>query len=416
MKAIEFIGSKFQTPKDGTLNVIGIAGKKNEEIVFNVECSICSLDKNMFPDYFIMKRRDLKAGKIPCACSKNYSYGILNDPYLGTEIKTPKGGILKVEKVIGRNSSGPIYGISCSICSLDSELFPKLFNTSKGNLKNNQIPCACSPTKRWNQEQCVIRAKRRCDEIGYTFVGFPDGYKTNKSKMQYLCPKHGLQTCQFSNFINIGHGCPKCGKETGSSKLRNTNAVDLVKSRCDELGYYFVSFPDGYVNWKSIFEYMCPSHGLQTCQYNAFMSAKTKCPKCTGNRGFQKDEKATLYIVKWTNSNGDCWFKFGITGKENPEKRMKQQVSLHKRTMNEILTYEIRYMCSWDDGNIVYSLEREFVEIQNKYGTYCNKEMMCDGFTETITLESVKDLQEAIKNTTWVDVDLVNDVPYIQLA
>lgn len=337
----------------------------------------------------------------------------MKDDFIGETFPTPKGGLLTVVSVVGKSKNSiKKYGLTCSICHEDAELFPELFESQKSSLINDSVPCGCAKNPKWSEQQVNIIIRRLCEKEGYEYLGFHEGYKNCYSKFEYNCPVHGVQKASYNSFVNSGSRCPDCG---GKKKKSLEEAENIVKELCESEGYEFIGFPEGYENCYSKFEYNCHTHGKQKVSYNNFVNG-TRCSSCTGNRGYQKSKTGIFYVVKWTNSNGDCWFKFGITGKENPETRMKQQVYIHKRKMNEELKYEIRYMCSWDDGNIVYSLEREFVEIQNKYGTYCNKEMMCDGFTETITLESVKDLQEAIKNTTWVDVDLVNDVPYIQLA
>ena len=67
-KPEDFIG--WKSP-DGTLEVIGIAGKKARNTAFKVTCTECSKDKELFPDgYFTSTKGNLNSGRKPCGCSR----------------------------------------------------------------------------------------------------------------------------------------------------------------------------------------------------------------------------------------------------------------------------------------------------------------------------------------------------------
>ncbi|CAL9961113.1 hypothetical protein VPHF99_0060 [Vibrio phage F99] len=69
----EFIGTTFNTPKGGVLTVTGVKGiSGNGGALFWVECSVCSLDEELFPDRFYSNKRNLETGKVPCGCNGRY--------------------------------------------------------------------------------------------------------------------------------------------------------------------------------------------------------------------------------------------------------------------------------------------------------------------------------------------------------
>lgn len=67
----DFIGTQFETPKGSILTVVGICkNRANGAKVYQVECSICSNDKEMYPFPFVILKGNLKGGSTPCGCAK----------------------------------------------------------------------------------------------------------------------------------------------------------------------------------------------------------------------------------------------------------------------------------------------------------------------------------------------------------
>lgn len=70
----EFVGSAFPTPKGGVLKVVGVSIEKSgSHALFICECSICSKDRELFPEYFKSLKSSLIRGQSPCGCSKKHS-------------------------------------------------------------------------------------------------------------------------------------------------------------------------------------------------------------------------------------------------------------------------------------------------------------------------------------------------------
>ena len=203
------------------------------------------------------------------------------DDFIGQTFPTPKGGVLTVVGIAGKTKSyHKIYSVHCSICSEDKELFPDLFESPKGALVNGRDPCGCSKSPRWKPFQIEVIVRRLCKEIGYEYLGFPEGYKNALSKFEYICPTHGKQKASYNDFVNGGRRCPSCGIESMKDKRRNSEAETITKELCEEMGYEYVGFPEGYKNKNSKFEYICPIHGKQIASYNNFVNDGSRCPDC----------------------------------------------------------------------------------------------------------------------------------------
>ncbi len=219
----------------------------------------------------------------------------MKDDFIGQTFPTPNGGRLTVVGVVGKSKNGiKIYSSTCSICSLDKELFPDLFESQKGNLVNGNVPCGCSKFPKWRPFQVEIIARRLCVEMDYEFLGFPDGYKNSKSKFEYNCPVHGKQKVSYDSFVNQGSRCPECGIDSQKDKLRNPEAETITKELCDVEGYEFLGFHDGYKNAFSKFSYNCPVHGKQTASYNDFVNGGSRCPSCGGTKKKTLEEAETI--------------------------------------------------------------------------------------------------------------------------
>lgn len=316
------------------------------------------------------------------------------DKFIGETVNTPKGGVLTVSGFVGINKHRvKVYEATCSLCNKDKELYPHKFLVTKGSFYRS-CPCGCSKYPRLTTEQAELKIKRICEDKSYTFDSFVNGYTGNTSKFKYMCSLHGTQYTSYDSFVNRGSGCPSC---YGNKKNTKEQASIVLKNLCDESGYKFIGFVGEYINSYSEFVYECPRHGKNTVLYYSFVNNGCRCPKCNG-QGYQKDKPGTFYIVEWTNEKGVVWLKFGITGEENPESRMKKQAYEHKKNIGEILNYKIKFMKRWDDGSIAMSVENEFKNIQKEVGMFCDKNMMWDGYTETISIDSINLVEKYVKH------------------
>ena len=151
------------------------------------------------------------------------------DSFVGTEIKTPAGGTLTVIAVSSRKREyTKLYQLRCSICSEDKELYPVLFETTKGCLTRGRIPCGCAKSHGWSERQYRIRIKREClnrgDKDFLDFVGAWDGNKT-KLKLKCLIDGNVWETTSIADFFK-GRGCPSCkGEVTRLAKTKDDSVI-----------------------------------------------------------------------------------------------------------------------------------------------------------------------------------------------
>lgn len=200
----------------------------------------------------------------------------MNDDFVGSVFSTPSGGKLTVVCISGLVGRHKKYGLVCSLCSEDKELYPKNFEMVKSNLVKGSIPCGCSKKPVYTQEQARVILTRLCVTKGYEFVGFPDGYKNTRSRFEYKCSEHGTVSSVYKDFVINDTGCPSCAK---NKKITKQEMEEKLKNLCTSSGYEFVGFPDGYVNTKSKFEYICPYHGNIVVECNSFICGH-RCKFC----------------------------------------------------------------------------------------------------------------------------------------
>ncbi|WP_164672839.1 GIY-YIG nuclease family protein [Aeromonas hydrophila] len=243
------------------------------------------------------------------------------EDYIGSEFVTPSGGIIKLVEIVGKGLKGrSLFGCTCSVCSEDKELYPKLFVCRIGNLTSGHIPCGCSSRHTYNEEQNIIRVIRKVNEKNITFHGWANQYtKINKTNCDLSCNicDYRWSTTRASNIINQGVGCPSCAKT-----------------------------------------------------------------------GYDSSKAGTFYIVEWTN-NHKQWVKFGITNR-NPKTRFIQQKS------NTTNTYKVLSLHYFEDGTIPPELERLVKPLKDKYPSGITKEIMPDGYSETLSLDGNEELYKIL--------------------
>lgn len=206
--------------------------------------------------------------------------------------------------------------VICAKCSKDTELFPEgYFISTKGNLLKGQKPCGCSKSPKWTKEQYIILTKRKVGER-FLITGYGGEFKGDKTEVYCECLVDGHKwITTFSDILHQGSGCRLCGIESAAEIKRKSfaDAVSTCRKLCDEEGYTFINFLEGYINQLSKFEYMCHKHGKQTTNYTNFVNGGKRCrlchlENCKDNYGYlgyykdREDETDTLYVLNFNNN------------------------------------------------------------------------------------------------------------------
>lgn len=129
---------------------------------------------------------------------------------------------------------------------------------------------------------------------GYILLSTESEFKNNKSKLRYLCDKHGEQSISY-NHLQKGKGCPMCAND------KHRLPFNVIEDAFNHKGYVLISTVDDYINCQSKLHYICKDHGEQSTTYSSIKQSKG-CPICA-------DEK---YSKMFSGENCIQWNK-GVT-------------------------------------------------------------------------------------------------------
>lgn len=278
------------------------------------------------------------------------------------------------------------YIFECSKCSLDEELFPygSIRTVYENVAKKGQKPCACSIGYRYSESQNILRVKRRCDEIGYKFLGWEGFYQKDKTYLKLHNPRTGntWTTTTINNFFR-GYGDPVEGRQ-------NTIKGSLI---ADDI-HISSFFNTGSYHKDSNFRRCEGSYWQFTCGncktthvrcLSNFKDGKDPCG-CSGNvSGFNKSKPAYLYIVLWYGY-GESYLKFGITN-QTVSTRVNQQAR------KSSLDYKILYIFHHESGQHIWDCEKLIKK--SVITPICSKNLLPDGYTET-TEDSPQNLNKLL--------------------
>lgn len=208
----KFIGTKFPTPVGGCLTVTGVSPiKAGSNAQFTLTCNKCN-------GSFVSTKANLEKGAIPCGCRKTYFEDKLSkdvEDFIGSTFEINQGIFLSVHSYAGRRGETKIilYNLTCSKCSLDEELFPTgSIISSKGDLWTGRLPCGCSKSPKWSQEQYRVLVNRECTLRGFKFCGWHGTFKGSATLLKLYNPRTEMSWCSatISNFLR-GTGDPSLG-------------------------------------------------------------------------------------------------------------------------------------------------------------------------------------------------------------
>lgn len=228
----DFIGWKSE---DGKLEVIGIEGKQNDHKLYKITCAECSKDKELFPnEYFISTKGNLVRGQKPCGCAKMTKWKDWQYLILARRIGEKKGFIVHGFAEKFKKSTTKLN----LECLKDGYKWTSSFN----NIQSGRDCPKCAIEAR--KEKLKIPeniALQNCIDIckkeRYEPLGFQNGYENAHSCFEYVCPKHGKRGTEYHHFVNNGHRCLYCNRE--SQKLtEGWNGYYL--NRATEQDYLYV--------------------------------------------------------------------------------------------------------------------------------------------------------------------------------
>lgn len=355
----------------------------------------------------------------------------------------------------GRVGRIKYYIVKCSICVKDSELFGDgVFRITKGQLKESS-PCGCAKNTKWTEDQVKIRLKRKCKEKNYIFHGFVGNFLGQHTKICLSCEEdHYWESTSVNNFIK-GKGCPVCyynNKSKDTQIIDNIFSKGLFKAdtvftrlesrdnsgnkmfwkyecpvcsndeyvkagvcsgifyanqrnllagklscRCttsfrwtkEQYEYRikkkmleskttdkFVGFVDGFKNAKSKFTRFCKTHGDYETTLHGYLSGNSQCPQCAN----RTQQEAYVNFIK-DNVNLKA-LKFGIA--KDSTHRLNEQ--------NHRSKFIVQQYSVWTFPDVKSCKAAEKFIKQNLKCKVLTKEEMPDGYTETTSVENLKEI------------------------
>ena len=236
-KAEDFIG--WKSP-DGKLEVVGIVGKdKGGHTLFKVTCTECSKDPELFPEgYFVSTKYHLIRDSKPCGCSKWPKWKDWQFLVLARRAGETKGFVVHGFAEEFKNHKTKLN----LECLKDGHKWTASIN----NVNNQGVGCLkCSKKYRPTEQEALQKCIDICKEMSYDLVGFVDGYKNHRSRVDYICKIHGKQSVQYYSLVSGGKRCMGCWKDR-RKELGNGNGY--YPERKDETDYlYVLNFNDKFI-------------------------------------------------------------------------------------------------------------------------------------------------------------------------
>ncbi|EEY7209863.1 hypothetical protein E8Z51_002264 [Escherichia coli] len=222
---------------------------------------------------------------------------------------------------------------------------------------------------------------------GRLYLGFVGEWKGNTTRVLMKCKNGHYYTSTTNEFLTVNRGCKKCV----DAKVRFTEdqALERVRDEAKRRGNCeIVGFIGGYkLSGVKNLVVRCFEHGEFKISLNNFVRGRS-CPGCKSS-GYKTSRPGHIYIQK---ISGVCnAIKFGITNL-SPEERMKQQ------QRKSILNHEMMFCWEFDDGRMAYLIENEIKRRFKGVVGVVPKEIMDDGFTETLPIEILPNFLKDVKS------------------
>jgi Zn finger protein HypA/HybF involved in hydrogenase expression len=212
---------------------------------------------------------------------------------------------------------------------------------------------------------------KRLSGKGITLIGDYLGALT-KTEFQCNC---GHIWSAIPNNVMSDNNCPKCATKIFADKRRHSREFVndyLISNNSD------IRQVGEYITAKIKTDFQCKCGHIWAAMPHHIMAGKG-CPKCS-KYGFQIDKPGWIYILKFDN-----FIKYGIAN--NIEGR------LNKHSKNG--SYIIALSKLYEDGRIAQKWERNIKIIFG--GRFVSKEIMPDGWTETLPLDKLPLLLDTIE-------------------
>lgn len=222
-------------------------------------------------------------------------------------------------------------------------------------------------------------------------IGFEGGYRgANVTNLVIRCFVHGTYKVRLSNFLH-GRGCPECKLVKIGDALRKSEEFALQQAKDEAAkrgGYEVIGFEGGYKNYSSKnLIVKCFVHGEYKTSLANFLKG-VGCASCMES-GYQSKKYGYVYVQKMEGMVNAI--KFGITNRD-PFVRMKEHDKKSK------MTHEMVFFWGSENGEHAQIIERTIKERFKDFTGAVPRELMKDGFTETLPIEILPNFLKDVKS------------------
>ena len=389
-----FIGSTFSTRKGGILTVTGKLPKVGLlPINYTVECSICSVDTELFTKQFTKSKHELKRGGCPCGCSKSARW--TKEQYEVLVLR-----VCKVKNCTFVGFYGDWRGVDTKltlICNFDGNTWnttsidmflheetgcPMCGRKSTGSKlrKDDQVMIESFYNSGLSRSKYTFtRNTTKVNSLGY--YPFWDMRCTSCSNDMYV--KAGLCTGVFtsaSNRLQQAQLPCRCANTYHWTKEQREYKVFQI---CKEESLTFLQWCGvGYSSNKSKLDWICSSGHHCTTALCGFLSG-TRCRQCNGGHVQQQ-----AYIHLLSDGSIPYCLKYGIAGTSG----------LRQNSQDNKSSFSVSNIGTWEFDSIAMCKRVEQVVGSIVERPYASKWDFPDGYTETCSIRYLDSIIETYED------------------
>jgi len=312
-----FIGETFSTPSGGVLTVLSVCPKSSNVKIYNLSCSICSEDIELFPELFKSRKGCLVRGQIPCGCSKVTKW--TKKQY---QVRVSRSCTERGYKFLGFSGNKVMHSTKLKLkCNADDNEWS---TTSLNDFFHSETGCpVCGKLKAANSITKPVEVMTGSFMLSGKFLDgtvFTRNVHNNGDRRCWdvYCPKcsndeyvvSGLCSGVFTaRTTHLRRGKRPCRCSHAYCWTKDQREYKLFKVMEDE-GLKFKGWGDGYINSRSKFNWLCLFRHKCSTTFGNFIGKNSRCGTCEkirkkengigyGYYPHRKDEKDFLYILNF---------------------------------------------------------------------------------------------------------------------
>ncbi len=265
-----------------------------------------------------------------------------------------------------------------------------IFASMKSNISKGKIGCDCSNSSKKTKYQYTMKVYEKCNQLGYTFLGFYDSWDSVRQKglvhLKMHCKKHGYwNTTSIDNLLFHDKACNDCGNERiGQSRLfdDNIHINDFLSTgKYHPCTKFWRSKRLNNHGHPIFWFYKCPVCGdVCECQQGNLKSGKVSC-SCNGNNQQQ------CYINLVLDSGVPIALKYGIAN----------NYTTREKSQNKHSIYDVNNCGVWEFESVTLCKSAE-AECKRTFSHVLDAREMKDGYTETTSPLDIDKIIEIYEN------------------